>query len=325
MIKQTAAALQSAEQPLIILPHISPDGDTIGSSIALYYALQQLNITAYVIIDDKLPDDFSYIARDTVLTSEQFAKLKINYQTAVCVDMSDINRLGKRIPLLSDKYVINIDHHRTNTKFGDIRCIDSNAAAVGEIIYKLLVEIGVELTAEIAEALYIAIVTDTGNFKYSNTTPNTLRIAADLLEIPFDRMRAITKLYHSIPRPKVALHAAATEQTRFYADGKIALCTVSCADLARYDALSEYTEGLVETIRDIAGVEVVIFLKERAAQSVKVSMRSVDEPDVSQIAFDHNGGGHKNAAGFSLDFSFTEAINYCEDVLIPKVISCMAS
>lgn len=324
MIKTTAQALLKAEQPMIILPHVSPDGDTVGSSVALYLALKQLKREVYIILDDKLPNDFDYIANEIVLTSEQFLKLNTTYQTAICVDMSDIERLGVRKPLIIDKYLINIDHHRTNTGFGDIQCIDDSAAATGEIIFELIKTLSVELTAEMAEALYIAIITDTGNFKYSNTTATTMRIAAELFEIPFDRMRAINKIYHSIPRQKVALHASATEQTRFYNDGKIAVCTVSCANLKQHNALDEYTEGLVETIRDIEGVEVVIFLKERAQQNVKVSMRSVREPDVSKIAFAHDGGGHKNAAGFSLNLSFSEALEYCENTLIPEVMACMA-
>ncbi len=323
MIKKIAQALINAEQPMIILPHVSPDGDTIGSSVALYLALQQLSKEVYIVLDDKLPSDFGYIASDIVLTSEQFKIQKIAYKTAICVDMSDVERLGERKPLINSVYLMNIDHHRTNTEFGDVQCVDASAAATGEIIFKILKELNVTVTAAMAEALYIAIITDTGNFKYSNTTATTLRIAAELLEIPFDRMRAINKIYHSIPRQKVALHANATEKTKFYNNGKIAVCTVSCADLLAYNALEEYTEGLVETIRDIDGVEVVIFLKERSCQLVKVSMRSVSEPDVSVIAFEHKGGGHKNAAGFSLNLSFSEALDYCETNLIPKVTACM--
>ncbi len=324
MIEKTCQALLKAEQPMIILPHVSPDGDTIGSSVALYLALKQLKRNAYIVIDDKLPYDFGYIASDIVMTSAQFAELNITYQTAICVDMSDTERLGARKHLIADKFVINIDHHRTNTQFGDVQCIDATAAATGEIIFKMLQTLAVKLTAEMAEALYIAIITDTGNFKYSNTTATTFRIAASLLEVPFDRMRAINNIYHSIPREKVALHASATEQTNFYSNGKIAVCTVSCADLTKHNALEEYTEGLVETIRDIDGVEVVIFIKERPQDGVKVSMRSVSEPDVSKIAFAHDGGGHKNAAGFSLNLNFSEALRYCETTLIPEVMACMA-
>ncbi len=324
MIKNIAQVLLKAEQPMIILPHVSPDGDTVGSSVALYLALRQLSRDVYIVLDDKLPNDFGYIASDIVLTSEQFIKQNIAYKTAICVDMSDTERLGKRKHLIEDKYLINIDHHRTNTRYGDVQCVDATAAATGEIIYKIIKELAITVTAEMAEALYIAIITDTGNFKYSSTTTTTFRIAAELLEIPFDRMRVINRIYHSIPREKVALHANATERTKFYDNGRIAVCTVSCADLSKYNALEEYTEGLVESIRDIDGVEVVIFLKERSNQTVKVSMRSVSEPDVSIIAYDHNGGGHKNAAGFSLNMSFSKALDYCQTNLVPRVITCMA-
>ncbi len=324
MITKTCQALMAAEQPLVILPHISPDGDTVGSAVALYYALQSFGKEVYIVLDDKLPDDFAYIAEQIVLTSQQFANLGIVHKTSICVDLSDLERLGARRGLVDNSYLINIDHHRTNTMFGDIQCVDAGAAATAEVIFRLLSELKVRLTAPIAEALYIAMITDTGNFKYSSTTPNTLRIAADLLEIPFDRMRAINRIYHSVPRAKAALQAAAISNTQFFAEGKIAICAVSQADLRRFAALDEYSEGIVEAVRNIAGVEVAVFIKQQADGNTKVSMRSLSEPDVSLIAFAHGGGGHTNAAGFSLAMPFDKALHYCTTALLDEVRSCMA-
>ncbi len=324
MIKQTSKALLGAAGTVVILPHISPDGDTIGSAVALYHGLKGLGKDVYIVLDDKLPDDFGYIATDIVMTTEQFKALGRVQQTAICVDLSDLERLGARRALTDADLLINIDHHRTNTQFGDVRCVDAAAAATAEVIFRLLQAMQLTLTPQMAEALYIGIVTDTGNFKYNSTTAQTLRIAAELIDIPFDRNAVINKLYHSIPRAKVALQAHAVANARFFDDAKIAVCTVSAADFERFAALDEYSDGIVEAVRDIAGVEVVIFVKQRGADMAKISMRSIEAPDVSAIAFKHGGGGHKNAAGFSLNMPFGEAVDYCCTELVDEVRACMA-
>ncbi len=323
MITKTGQALLAAQQPVVILPHISPDGDTVGSAVALYHALKSLKKSVYIVLDDKLPADFGYIAEQLILTGDQFDKLGVEHHTTICVDASDVERLGTRQRYLSDKFVINIDHHRTNTMYGTINCVDAKAAATGEVIFRLLAALKIAITASIAEALYIAIVTDTGNFKYSSTTADTLRIAADLLEIPFERMRAINRLYHSVPQAKVALQAAAIAATEFFINGSIAVCGVSQADLQRYQALPEHTEGIVEAVRDIEAVAVVAFVKQIDANKTKVSLRSVTEPDVSKIAVTYGGGGHKNAAGFSLDMPYDKALQYCKTKLVDEVAACM--
>ncbi len=323
MIKETADALLSLSGNSLILPHISPDGDTIGSTVAMYHALKRLGKSVYLINDDRIADDFAFLADGIAISSEQFKALNCSYQNVISIDASDVERLGDRAELLIDKCVINIDHHRTNSMFGTLNCVDQNAAAAGEVVFRVLKQMNVALTPQIAEALYVAIVTDTGSFKYGSTTSDTMRIAAELFDVPFDRERVVAQLYYNIRREKMNLHIHALQRTTYYCDGRIALCYLSLDDFKKYNALQEYSEGLVENVRNISGVEVVVFLKQKLEDEIKFSMRSIGDIDVSAIAFEHGGGGHKNAAGFSLKASLDEALHYSKTKLLEEIAKCM--
>ncbi len=324
MINKTARVLLELSGNIIILPHISPDGDTIGSTVAMYHALKGLGKSVYLINDDVIPEDFAFIAEGITTSSEQFKALNCTYDSAISIDGSDLERLGGRAQLIEGKTVINIDHHRTNSMFGTINCVDQDAAAAGEVVFRLLKAMDVKLTPRIAEALYIAIVTDTGCFKYGSTTSQTMRIAAELLDIPFDRERIITQLYYNSPREKMNLHIHALEQMVYFCGGRIALCALSLDDFKKFNALQEHSEGLVENVRNIRGVEVGIFAKQKSEDEVKFSMRSIGDIDISTVAFKNGGGGHKNAAGFSLNMPFDKALQYCETHLVEEIAKCMA-
>lgn len=310
-------SLKSLEN-VVVLPHTMPDGDTIGSCIGLALGLAQFGAKTYIVSDDPLPRSIAFLDRGRLITTEAFNALNIDYSTCITVDMSNDERLADRHFLIEGKHVINIDHHKSNTSFGDEQYIELRAAS-GEIIFDILNQMGTEITSDIAEALYVAINTDTGGFKYGSTTPETLRIAADLMEVGFDIENVMFNLYHNESLSRVKLHAKIIAQSTYYQGGKIALALVPKAFRDELGASYEDADGIVESIRDIEGVQMVVLIKERDNGELKISMRSLGNIDVSQIAVKHHGGGHKNAAGFSMTTSLDEAIEHFERDVFAKL------
>jgi phosphoesterase RecJ-like protein len=298
----------SLYKTILILPHTMPDGDTIGSSVALAHGLRQLGKDAYIVLDDALPNDIAFLTHEIMSVSE-FESMNLKVDLCITVDLSDLERLSQRKSLISNLPLWNIDHHITNLMFGDVKFVDFNASATGEVVFSLLKEWGVVFNQTIAEALYVAIATDTGSFKYSTTTPRTHRITAELLEIGIRRDYLALNLYHSEPFTKLKLHALALAQLYIYSNGKVARAVVTKDMLNESGARLTEADGLVERIRDIAGIEAVILLKEVGTGEIKVSMRSIGDLDVSTPALNHGGGGHKNAAGFSIFDSLSVAVD----------------
>lgn len=305
---------------IAILPHTMPDGDTIGSSVALFLGLKQLGHKAYIIIDDQIPDEIKCISDGHITSVDEAKNTGLTFDLCISVDMSDNERLRERQFFADTAELWNIDHHQTNTYFGDLTLVDTTASATGEIIFGLLHAWGVTLTSEIAEALYVAIVTDTGSFKYQNTTATTHRIVADLLEVGIDTEKISRSLYHNEPQSKIQLHAVCMQDLAFYQNGKVAVAVVSQALLKAHSANMLETDGLVEKIRDIRGVEMVVLLKEINDSEIKISMRSIGAVDVSSVAQSFGGGGHKNAAGFSVKGSLQLAIDTVVNEVVEKVI-----
>lgn len=321
MIQKLTIDLIKQYKQVVILPHTMPDGDTIGSCVALYLALEHHGIHSQIVLDDPLPEDIAFFSTDYIMSVGHYRRIMQANRLCLCIDMSNDERLRDRHFIIDDQFVVNIDHHRSNSLFGSLNIVDRSAAATAEVIYRLLIQWQTPLTPKIAEALYVGIVTDTGNFKYASTTANTMQVAAALFEVDFDRQRVMNELYHNIPRAKMALHAYCMQQLLYFEGQSIALCVVSLSDLAHHNAPMTYTDGLVESVRDIAGVRMVILLKEMAADEIKVSMRSLGDIDVSTIAVSYGGGGHKNAAGFSFDCSLDQAKQMVAEQIVPLVVA----
>lgn len=317
-----AVSLLAPVQYALILPHTMPDGDTIGSSVALFLALKQLGIQSWIVMDDMIPRDLQFLAQP-IMTTEAFQDdllkgsitLTEKNAIAITVDLSDLERLQGRKSLIDTLPLWNLDHHVTNLGFGSVQIIDSESSSTGELLYRLLKHWNIVLTSEIAEALYVAIATDTGSFKYANTTPQTHRAVADLLEIGIDRDRIALYLYHSEPSTKLKLHGMSLGELKIYACGHIARAYVSQHMLLETGAHMTESDGLVERIRDIEGIDTVILLKEISPCEVKISMRSIGDINVSKVALSHGGGGHKNAAGFTLMQSLSDALTYIDELV----------
>lgn len=293
-------SLDVTDASIVILPHISPDGDTLGSTMALYEYLRLKNDRVWIVLDDPIPFNLELLKVPSV-TEEAFKELNITPDLLFCIDSSDLGRLGARQGMLeSARKTINIDHHKTNINYADVNIVDAEASSTGEMIYELIAEAGGEITPKIAEAVYVAISTDTGSFKYSNTSAKTMKISSALIEAGVDLNYINTELYQNKPLEKILILKAAMQNMRLLDDGKLAMTYISLSDMETFGIETLDTDGVSEFFRDIHGVEVVILLKEKERNVFKGSLRSKHEFDVAELSMKYEGGGHTKAAGLTI-------------------------
>ena len=301
---QDAVRFLRTYDDILLIAHVSPDGDTLGSSFALYGALLELGKRAQVVCEDPVPAIYRFLPYSDQLIPPEQAKPA---EAVVCVDCADVARAGRCEPLFrAAKATLNIDHHGTNDRYADENFVQK-AGATGELVYNVLVSLKVSLNKNIASCLYAAITTDTGNFSYSNTTPDTLRIAAELLDVGIDLPYLNQRLFRTVPYHKMRLHALAVTKAQLYEYGRIGISTLTLEDIASCGATGEDTEGIIDAIRDIDTVEVAALLRESEDGQVRVSLRGKTSADVSCIATKFGGGGHKLAAGCTLKPPIEEA------------------
>jgi phosphoesterase RecJ-like protein len=223
--------------------------------------------------------------------------------------------MGPELTLIDDATLtLDIDHHHDNSRFGDVNLVVGDASSTGEVLRDVFAELGVELTPEIAEALYTAVVTDTGRFQYSNTTPKALRLAADLVEAGADVHRVFQDVYESVEFAKLKLLARALERAEVYEGGRLVVSHLLRSDFTDLNVAEAYSEGIIDDLRAVDGAEMAALIREpprREGPPRRVSLRaSNDELDVSAIARKSGGGGHRQAAGFSSDASIEEITEF---------------
>ncbi len=291
---------------IAIFPHQSPDGDAIGSAVAISLYLQELGKKAVIVIDDEIQYELRFLLEYTeFITYEEALIVYDDWDFCITVDCGDIERITRRRNLIKDRKLLNIDHHITNPGFGDFNIVDVKAPAACEIIYLILKANGFTPTKKIAEAIYTGISTDTGNFLYDNVRAKTFVVAAELIEIGIDKNKIVFELYQNNRSEKIKLHADVMSKMTIHCGGKLAVTYVDPAMLKKNSASMLDTEGVSESMRDIRGVEVACFLKEQVKEDnsifTKVSMRSLAGHDVAKVASHFGGGGHKAAAGFTLN------------------------
>ena len=292
--------LLEAAQKIVLCTHVSPDGDTLGSSLGLALSLKKLGKEVIVYCDDLINKSFGFIPGiELAQRPEQGSKLACD--VLVVVDASSFDRIGIVAEVVEYKQLLNIDHHISNTRFADYLYLDAKAAATGEIMCELLQEMNWPVGHDIAECLYIAISTDCGSFRYANTTPKTMRAGAWLLEQGVQPNEISDKLDMK-SRLTVEMLAKVLPSLTFDADGKIAYLTIT-NDLYNKDA---NTDSFVNYPRYIDGVEIAIMFKAVEPKVTRVSMRS-SNVDVAQVALSFGGGGHIRAAGCTIYAPVEEA------------------
>lgn len=280
-----------------VLSHVRPDGDALGSQLAVGLVLRKLGKDARIWNEEGMLDKYSFLPEAKLLTKPPAEPEDVD--VVVALDTAIQNRLGTTVASIkSAKVWINIDHHPSNPGYGDLVYIDPHAPATGQILFELLKNQNLPIDRAIAENLYVAISTDTGSFQYSNTTARTFEIAAELVREGVDVGKISQLTYENYPRRRVELLRELLGTMRFAADDQVASFSLSLASAKKLAVLPEDNEGLIDHLRAIQGVIVAIFFEELAEGKVRVSMRSKSEKvNVCTICEKFGGGGHVLAAG----------------------------
>ncbi len=282
------------EEKFVLISHVNPDGDSIGSMAAMGHLLAALKKDFVIILTDKTPEKYCFLLNGLPL-AETFS----GFDNAVCiiVDSSDLSRLGKFAVRIDKMITINIDHHISNTGFAFLNLVVPEAAATGEIIYNLIQLFSIQIDVKMAECLYVAISTDTGNYKFSNTSAESFAITAALLQTGFDLRAITTKIFDEISFPAFCLLKKGLQTLEFSRDKKIAWITIDQVMLNSCSAKSEDLEGLINYTINVKNVEVGLLFYVKRTGEIKVGFRSKKNVNVNTLAQTFGGGGHKNAAG----------------------------
>jgi bifunctional oligoribonuclease and PAP phosphatase NrnA len=315
------AELRDADK-LVVVAHENPDGDAIGSLMAMRGILAEIGKDCLMFIAERdlpLPQEYRFLPLDG-LVSEPPAD--VNDRTIVFLDCGNIERnpaeaFRQRRP--HPPHILNIDHHHDNTHFGTVNLVVPEASCTAEIVWDLMNELGVEPTRMIAEALYVGLITDTGRFMYENTGVQAHLMAADLIRAGVDSHAIYRRVYEGVPYGKLALLARGLANVERYDDGRLTITDLTSGDFTESDAEESYSEGVIDHLRAVQGTRLAALVRDRLGGpngGRKVSLRAGDDAiDVSAIARAQGGGGHRQAAGFSTELSYDELVSFLREQL----------
>jgi bifunctional oligoribonuclease and PAP phosphatase NrnA len=311
--EQVLARIREDER-FVLATHENPDGDALGSLVAMHELLKVLGKESAMFVcshDLPLPQEYRFFELEGMISD---APPDIAERTVVFLDCGNIDRNSASV-LRDGAHLLNIDHHHDNTRFGTVNHVVADASCTAEIVWDLMHGLDVRPTPVAAQALYIGLITDTGRFMYENTGPKAHLMAAELIEAGVDVADVYRRLYEEMPPEKLALMTLALGQLQRFDDGKLTLTSLSAEDFERTEAEEHYSEGIVDQLRALRGTKVAVLVRailsgERRGQR-KVSLRATDEHvDVSAIARAQGGGGHRRAAGFSTPMELDELIAF---------------
>jgi phosphoesterase RecJ-like protein len=289
------ATLIRSKKTFVLTTHVNPDGDGLGAQSAMYVALKRLGKTVYVVNHDPLPPRYTFLP--FAKAYPQSDKIPA-HDVCIVMDAGDFSRIREGVRREEFKTLINIDHHYSNNHYGDYNLVMPKAAATGEVVYRLIKQLKVKIDKSIAESIYVSVLTDTGGFRNSNTTPDVLRLAAELMEKGADGSAVNHKIFAGISKEAMELNRVSLGKIRLFDAGKIGTMTLSQAEFKKTGAVDDDTENLVNQIRKIDSVKISAFLKERMDGKIKLSLRSDDaKVNVADVAKAFQGGGHAYAAG----------------------------
>ena len=307
-VKECADILREKDN-ILILTHANPDGDTLGSGFALCRALMKIGKICAVINADDIPKKYNYLFDDIV-------EIKFKPDYVVAVDVATVNLLGG----LEEQYKIDmcIDHHSTNTEYANLLLLEDVPAAC-QIMYEVVLALGVEVDKKIADCLYTGLTTDTGCFRYDSTTAQTYRVAADLIDAGADNGRINRIMFETKSKTYARLERLAIESMRFYEHERVAVITVTQEMFQLTGSNAQETEGLAPLTRQIEGVEIGITIQERPDGTCKAAIRTFESVNAAKLAACFGGGGHAQAAGCKFDCDVKEArrllVDKCREML----------
>jgi phosphoesterase RecJ-like protein len=320
--EQVLAHLREDER-FVLATHENPDGDALGSLLAMQGLLSALGKDSSMFIsphDLPLPREYRFLSLDGLI---QLPLADVAERTVVFLDCGNIDRNSASV-LRDGAHLLNIDHHHDNTRFGTLNYVVPDASCTAEIVWELMHGLGVQPTPSVAEALYIGLITDTGRFMYENTGPRAHLMAAELIEAGVDVPGVYRRLYEGVPPGKLALLGIALGQLQRFDAGELAIVALSAEDFERADAEESYSEGIIDQLRALQGAKLAVLVRELSSGERKgqhkVSLRATnDDVDVSAIARAQGGGGHRRAAGFSTTLEAQELIAFLRDALAAQL------
>ena len=303
-----------ANDAFLLATHENPDGDALGSMLAMSIALAELgkDVVMYLSGDAPTPGEYRFLDLSGI---RRLLPDDTEGRVLLALDCASERRIGPEPDAVERaRLVVNVDHHHDNSRFGDLNLIVDDASSTAEIVRDILTSLDVRLSPDIAEALYVALVTDTGRFQYSNTTPKALRLAADLVEAGADVHGIFRLVYETVQFAKLKLLARALGRAQLYESGRLVVSYLLKDDFAEVGAEEPYSEGIIDYLRSVEGSEMVALIREPPRDegpARRISLRSSrDEVDVSAVARAAGGGGHRQAAGFSSELEIPEIVAF---------------
>jgi phosphoesterase RecJ-like protein len=298
----------------LVVTHENPDGDALGSMLGMTLGLRELgkDVVMHLAGEAPLPGEFGFLPLDEL---RRELPDDLDERVLLAVDCANERRIGPdRDAIDGARLVVDVDHHHDNNRFGNVNLIVADASSTAEIVRDVLAGLDVALTPEIAEALYVGLVTDTGRFQYANTSPKALRLAAELVEAGADVHGIFRNVYETVQIAKLKLLGRALDRAQVYEGGRLVVSYLLRGDFAAVGAVEPFSEGIIDYLRQAEGVELVALIREPPTDGGprhRISLRSSkDEVDVSAIARQHGGGGHRQAAGFSSEKSIDEIVEF---------------
>jgi phosphoesterase RecJ-like protein len=322
-LEQIVSELLCADK-LLLGTHENPDGDALGSLVATHEILRRLGKDVSMFLSEHewpLPHEYQYLGFGAALHA---APSDIGERVLVLLDCGNIERSPMRFVGSEGRHILNIDHHHDNTRFGSVNLVVPEASSTAEIVWELAKGLDAELTPEIAEALYVAMVTDTGRFMYTNTSPRTHRMAAELLEAGVDPAATYRRLYENVPFNRLELLGRALGRLTRRASGALTVAYLGRSDYLETFSAETDSDGIIDQLRATEGTAVAVLVRELTSEAqmgiCKVSLRAADERvDVSAIARSYGGGGHRQAAGFSTALDLSELTSSLERAVLEQL------
>lgn len=305
--EEIISAIKKSDK-ILLVTHVNPDGDCIGSAAALSMLIEnEYNVPTEVYVDKKVPEKYLFLKNtDKFKTGDE---LSGNYfDTVISVDCAAKNRITNAITFFDKaKRTINIDHHKTNPDYAEINHVEGASSSTGEILFNIAADAGWKITKDIANALYVAILTDTGGFKYENVSADTFLAVAELMKSGINPCLLYKSIYESKPLSMVKLYGLAVTKSEFLFNAQVGYTIITLDDMKKTKAINEYADGIVEIIRQVNSVDIAFLIKETEDNYSKVSLRS-KVADVSKIAMKFGGGGHTHAAGCTIKKPYNIAL-----------------
>jgi len=303
-------------QKLIVVTHENPDGDALGSLAAMQGILTTLGKDSMPFVGERdlpLPTEYRFLDLPALITAPP---PDVDERTVVFLDCGNLERNPAEALRRDGTRIVNIDHHHDNTHFGTVNLVDPGASCTAEIVWDLMSDLGVTPSGAIAEALYVALITDTGRFMYENTTARSHLMAADLIDAGVSPHEVYRRVYEGVPLGKLALLARGLAKVERYDGGLLTVTELNARDFAESEAEESYSEGVIDHLRAVEGTAVAALIRDRVSDADggrlrKVSLRASDDRvDVSRIARAQGGGGHRQAAGFTTSMDWDELVEF---------------